>query len=135
MDNNIHCHLNHVGITVSDIDKSIKWYEINFSSKLVRQFDKPDLKLKGATIKLEDSLIELLQPYKPKQLKDKTADLSSFLKKPGANHLAFATDDINALYEKLKQNNVTFITDFNRGSSYFFCLDPDKTMIEIKEIK
>lgn len=135
MDNNINCRLAHIGVTVSDLDRSIDWYETNFASKLIRKFDKPGLKLKGATIKLEASIIELLQPYEPRQLKEYTGDLSSFLKKPGANHLAFATVDINTLHEKLKQNNVTFITDFNPASGYFFCLDPDKTLIEIKEKK
>lgn len=135
MDNNINCHLAHVGITVSDIDISIDWYETNFDSELVRRFDKPDLKLKGATIKIHSCLIELLQPYEPERLEDNAGDLSSLLKKPGANHLAFATADINGLYEKLKQNNVTFVTDFNPGCSYFFCLDPDNTLIEINPVR
>ena len=29
MDNNINCCLAHVGITVSDLDRSINWYETN----------------------------------------------------------------------------------------------------------
>ena len=135
MDNDTNCCLAHIGVTVSDLDRSINWYETNFGSKLVRRFDKPGLKLKGATLELADSAIELLAPYEPKQVEEKTGDLISWLKEPGANHFAFATLDINAFHAKLKQNNVTFVTDFSPGSGYFFCLDPDKTLIEIKEKK
>ena len=126
--------LEHIGITVTDIDMSINWYITNFGFKKIREFEKPDLEIKGATMQLGDFYLEILQPYSPKLESNKKRGLTTLLQKIGVNHFALNVGDINSAYDTLRENGVEFITEI-LDSRYFFCRDLDKTLIEIKQRK
>ena len=40
--------IEHVGLTVSDLDRAVDWYRTNFGFEETRRFDKPELEIKGA---------------------------------------------------------------------------------------
>ncbi len=126
--------IEHFGISVRDIEKSIKWYKENFGFELARKFDKPDLEITGATIKLGDIILEILQPYSPKTFTAKDNSLITLLQKLGANHFALSVGDITSVYQKLKRNKVKFVTELI-DNKMFFCRDPDDTLIEIRQMK
>ncbi len=126
--------MEHFGISVRDIENSIKWYKENFGFELTREFDKPDLEITGATIKLGDIILEILQPYSPKTFTTKDNSLITLLQKLGANHFALSVGDITSVYQKLKRNKVKFVTELI-DNKMFFCQDPDDTLIEIRQMK
>ena len=126
----------HIGITVRDIEKTVKWYKDIFGFEEIRKFDKPDLELKGAVIKLGDFSIELLQPYKvgEKFYAENGLLLKNLLHKIALTHLALSVSDINSTYKKLKESSIAFITEIV-DLKYFFCKDPDGFLIEVKQGK
>ncbi len=121
----------HIAITVKDLEKSIQWYKENFNFTELRRFEKTTLEIKGATLALENFSLELLEPYNPIIVQRKQEELTSCLGNTGANHLAFHTDDVETTYTQLKNNSVRMITRVI-DSKYFFCVDPDCVLIEVK---
>ncbi|HDY89878.1 MAG TPA: VOC family protein [bacterium] len=90
-------------------------------------------------MKLGNSFFEILQPYstlgdQPSSIKLKKETLETLLQKIGANHIALNVDDIESSYNKLKENNVEFVTEL-LDSKYFFCTDPDGILIEVRQRK
>lgn len=130
--------IEHFGISVRDMEKSVQWYKDNFGFEEIRRFDKPDLAVKGVTLKLGDSFLELLQPHYPVNQEEKPTSrensLKKLLQKTGSSHLALTVDDISSVYRKLKENKVKLITELLE-SRYFFCQDPDNILIEVRQKK
>ncbi len=126
--------MQHFGISVRDIDKTIEWYKKNFGFELTREFEKPDLEIRGALMKLGDFTLEILQPYFPEPFTAKDNSLITLLQKMGANHFAFSVNDIESTYRKLKENKVELVTELI-NKKMFFCKDPDGTLIEIRQQK
>ena len=128
--------LDHFAITVRNLENAIAFYEINFDFEEIDKANKPDFKLKRALMQNGAYRLELIEPYDPEQpqtTRKSRVNLQDFLKKSGANHLAFITTDINSIYQKLAQNRVAFVTELR--INHFFCLDLDDTLIEVKEKK
>ena len=126
--------IEHFGISVTDIDRAVKWYNENFGFEETKRFDKPDFEIKGAVMQLGDCILEILQPYTPNPLSPGGNSLITVLRDLGANHIAFSIDDITSVYSRLKENNVEFVTELLDGR-FFFCKDPDGTLIEIRQRK
>lgn len=126
----INTYLTHYGITVSNLESSIDFYKKNFGFKKIREFDKPVLKLRGAILQLNNSLLELLEPYSKikKQKAYEKKDLSEILKKT-PSHLAIAVSDVDNMYVRLEKEKVRLM-EFNED--LFFCYDPDNLLIEIR---
>ena len=129
--------IEHPGITVTNLDRSIEWYKTNFGFEEIRRFSKSYFGIIGATIKLGNSFFEILQPYstlseQPSSIKRKKVTLETLLQKIGANHIALNIDDIESSYNILKENNVEFVTEL-LDSKYFFCTDPDDILTEVRQ--
>jgi catechol 2,3-dioxygenase-like lactoylglutathione lyase family enzyme len=123
--------MEHFGISVVDIDRSVRWYRDVFGFQVVKQFEKPDLQIKGATMKRGDFSLEILQPYLPKALPAEDNSLVVLLRRIGANHFAVGADDVNAFYNELKSKKVELVTELME-QRFFFCKDPDGTLIEVR---
>lgn len=125
--------IEHPGITVSNLEKSIEFYKNNFGFEEVKRADDPDLELKSATLELNNSPLKLSQPYKPRieiNLRKKDS-LKEILQKIPLFHLAIKVNDLNSFYKKLKENNVELVAEFNE--KFFFCKDLDGYLIEIRQ--
>jgi catechol 2,3-dioxygenase-like lactoylglutathione lyase family enzyme len=122
--------LDHFGITVSDIEKSISFYEDNFGFKKIKEVDKPGLKLRLATLQLESSILELIEPYQvsPTTIDSKVNSLVDLLKQ-SKSHIAISTDKLSFAYSKLKENSIEIVEPSEKS---FFCKDPDENLIEIR---
>lgn len=121
----------HVGMSVSDLDESIKWYGDNLGFELVSRSEKPDLNVYVALMKFGDCMFEMFQPYKPKFSKHYSLEHS--LKRIGFGHIGIAVGDIDFICGSLSLNKVEFERGISEGSTskYFFCRDPDGNLIEI----
>jgi catechol 2,3-dioxygenase-like lactoylglutathione lyase family enzyme len=126
--------IEHAGLTVSDIDRAVDWYVANFGFEVIRRFDKPELEIVGASLKLGGDQLEILQPVGPVAEPDVSGPLTACLRRGGANHIALNVDDVARAYESLRANGVEFITDLLE-SRFFFCRDPFGTLIEVRQRK
>ncbi|MBD3322251.1 MAG: hypothetical protein GF350_14220 [Chitinivibrionales bacterium] len=123
----------HVGITVSDLERSVAWYREHFGFIEVRRFEKPGLEIKAAVIQLNGIQFELLQPANPVGRERPVSPLVKELKASGANHIALGVADISRCYETLENSGCTMVTEL-LGGKMFFCKDPDGTMLEVKQL-
>lgn len=121
----------HVGMSVSNLDKSIKWYEDNLGFELVSRSEKPSLKVYVALMKLGKCMFEMFQHYEPKP--SGYNNLEDSLRRTGFGHIGIAVDDVEFIYRTLDSNEVKFERVISEGSTskYFFCKDPDGNLIEI----
>jgi catechol 2,3-dioxygenase-like lactoylglutathione lyase family enzyme len=125
--------LEHIGITVNNLNLSIDWYKTNFGFELITPpSDKPKLELHLAKMKLGDFYLEIIEPYNIKRIKEEKKDLINLLSNSGTNHIALSVDDIGESYNRLKYNSVELVTEI-MDSKYFFCRDPSGVLIEVRK--
>ena len=96
--------ISHVGVVVSDLDESLKFYERVFGLKSALVKDAMNGRLKVAFIPIGDDEIELLYPL------DSNTSFGKFLKTrgPGIHHISLATDDIESEVKRMKMNGIAF---------------------------
>ena len=137
--------LRHVGIVVSDMEKSIHFYKDLLGLRVIRETDESGkyvddiLSLNNARVKTaklgsdEGSLVELLYFVSPKGSPVKRSIVDY-----GCSHVAFLVEGIEAEYERLKGQGVIFNSPPKTSPDGFanvvFCSDPDGTVIELVEI-
>ena len=122
----------HTGISVTDLERSIAWYKDIFGFEEVKRFEKPDLEIKGAALKRGDCVLEILEPYKPQTISNSEKTIAGVLQKIGANHFAISVEDVQSFYSELKSKNVDLVSEI-KGNKFFFCRDPDGTVIEVRQ--
>jgi len=122
----------HIGLTVKDLDVSINWYSLIFGFKEVKRFEKKELEIKGALIANGDMNIELLMPNKLIKNTIEISGLTEALRYQGLNHFALFVDDVKTLFDKMKSEKKSLLTELI-DKRFFFCIDPDGTKIEVKQ--
>lgn len=139
--------LRHVGITVTNIEKSINFYKSFFGFSTVKDMDEEgehidkfsglkDINVR--TVKMVDGydgLIELLHYRSHPKTKDE--NLSRDITDIGCSHFALTVEGLPKLYEQMKQQGVTVLCEPQRSPDgqvlLTFCKDPDGTLIELVE--
>ncbi len=124
--------LSHIGISVSDLEYSIKWYKEFFGFEEMKRFEKKEFEIKVAFLSRDGINLELICPYNLKKNIFKQATLTEALRIQGLNHIAIIVDNIKEFFFKLKSRNVILITDLIEDR-FFFCQDPDGMIMEIKQ--
>lgn len=134
--------MRHVGIVVSDLSESLRFYRQNFGFTVVRTAMECGASLNamlGAenvrveTVKLSRGpgcLIELLSFQSPaSRVRERT------IFDYGISHIALTVDDLNAEYRRLKLCGVRFLSPVQHSGSALvvFCQDPDGNFIELVE--
>lgn len=135
----------HIGIVVSDMEKSIKFYHDLLGLKIVRDMNEKGEyidsmlsldKVQVNTVKLSaaqgDTLIELLdfKSHKDNQHRN--------FYTIGASHVAFTVNNIEELYKTLSKNNIKFNAPPQKSPDGLvkvtFCNDPDGTPVELVQV-
>ena len=131
---NLEFKVDHTCIAVSNLDRSIKWYGI-FGFEEQTRFERPDLKFKGALLKLGGYRLELFEPYEPQKLEKYRQELAESLRHVGLQHVALVVDDVEKAHKYLQSQGVEFATEMTTGKTakYIFCRDPDGILLEIKQ--
>ncbi|MGD0057610.1 MAG: VOC family protein [Methanomassiliicoccales archaeon] len=101
-------NIDHIAVTVTDLDKSIEFYTKALGMKEVLRWKS---KIPGireiAFVKTEGGMLELLAVDKPKKARpDDPAEA-------GVKHLCFAVKDIEKEIERLKKMKVPVTQDFH----------------------
>jgi catechol 2,3-dioxygenase-like lactoylglutathione lyase family enzyme len=142
--------LHHVGITVKDLDASIRFYHdvlgLEFSNEPSLWFDAPELGpavgvpgagLRQVSLTLGDTTLELLE-YKSPPSETHKPLLSNNI---GASHVAFLVDDIDAKKAELEGKGIEFYSDVNvvdegvlAGWRWVYFEDPDGYPLELVEV-
>ena len=142
--------LHHVGITVKDLDASIRFYHdvlgLEFSNEPSPWFEGgglgdavgvPGAGLRQVSLILGDSTFELLEYNNPPS--ETEAPLLS--NNIGASHVAFFVDDIHAKKAELEAKGIEFYSDVNSvdegvlaGWRWVYFEDPDGYPLELVEV-
>lgn len=142
--------MHHVGITVKDLDASIRFYHdvlgLPFSNEPSPWFDGPGLgpavgvpgaALRQVSLLLGDTTVELLEYRNPPS--QTTAPMPS--NNIGASHIAFLVDDIRAKKAELEAKGIEFFSEVNTvdegvlaGWRWVYFADPDGYPLELVEV-
>ena len=135
----------HMGIVVSDMEKSLKFYRDLLGLKVKSLVDEEgefldnmlaheNVKNKVAKLyaKNGNALVELIDSKSYGNKKDR--DFFTI----GASHFAFTVDNLEKTYDYLVKNGVKFTAPPQQTPDGFakvtFCEDPDGTLIELVEV-
>ena len=140
-------HMHHVGIIVSDLERSLKFYRDVLGFEVVEEVDLIEGKKVSLGVGIDDARlqlahlrvgsgptrIELLHYISPK---GKPLSPNTRSNDIGVGHAAFRVRDIQKYYERLKSAGVRFISAIQESSTrekfcYFY--DPDGAILEIIE--
>jgi len=122
--------LDHVGIAVSDMSRSLDFYHHLLGFPIVEEFEVKKLDLRIVFLKAGEAMIELLHYRSEKGMPPPQKPL-------GLRHLTFLVDDVDEEYKRLKMMGVNFVRAPTaivpgRIKNAFF-LGPDGELIELIE--
>ncbi|MDR0469359.1 MAG: VOC family protein [Peptococcaceae bacterium] len=135
----------HIGITVTDIEKSSAFYEKYFGFKSLRSVrfdenfigDAPALYRQPAGVYSDMRMLQSDYGVTLELFQFSNVEKSELYQwqKSGYHHLAFKVESIPALYEQMKADGIEFFFEpKKRGNSdahWIFFQDPDGNMIEL----
>jgi methylmalonyl-CoA/ethylmalonyl-CoA epimerase len=124
--------LAHIAISTADLEKAIQWYKEFFGFEEQRRFEKAEYEIKGATLACGDATLELLMPYKLSENPKRPSTLAEALRTQGLNHISLNVDDIETCFHNMKDEGECLVTEIV-GGRFFFCCDPDGTLIEVRQ--
>ncbi|MEW6055122.1 MAG: VOC family protein [Bdellovibrionota bacterium] len=138
-------HIRHVGIVVSDLEKSLKFYRDLLGFTVHKQAEETGsyldqmLALEGVrvtTVKMkapDGNLIELLNfaSHRRSHRSRETCEV-------GITHFAVTVPDIDDAYQKLRAAGVVFNAPPQRSPDGYakvtYCKDPDGSFVELVEV-
>ena len=99
--------INHIGIAVKDLNVSLDLFTKLFQIQNVHTEEVAAQKVKVASFKVGEVLIELTQAT------DETSPIAKYIEKKGEgiHHIAFETDDVNSELNRLKELNFSLINE------------------------
>lgn len=103
-------HIEHIGIAVSNLEESIKYYEKVLGLECYAVEEVKDQKVKTAFFQVGDTKIELLESTDPE------GPIGKFVEKkgPGMHHMAFAVADTNQALKEVEEKGVRLIDKKSR---------------------
>ena len=137
--------LHHIAIGVNDLEFAVDFYTSAFGFEVAQSndFDRmelvdravglEDVKAKMVMLKAPNTYIELWQYSNPvpRDLRAKPAD-------HGYQHISLQVEDIEAEYERLQDQGMTFVDEvvrFSDSAAVIYGKDPFGNIIELYEIK
>ena len=130
-------HIQHIGIPVSNILKSIGFYEkFGFTNVMPSTFEIEGEKGGIVAMMKRDSIILELYQMPASYLTEIKNRKDGHI-----DHIAFDVDDIELAFTTIKENHFTilekepvFLNFWNKGCKYFNVLGPDGERLEFNEI-
>lgn len=106
-------HIEHLGIAVSNLEESIKYYEDVLGLKCYSVEEVKDQKVKTAFFKVGQTKIELLESTSP------DGPIGKFIEKKGQgiHHIAFAVEGLQDSLNEVKEKGVRLIDETPRSGA------------------
>jgi methylmalonyl-CoA/ethylmalonyl-CoA epimerase len=125
----------HLGISVPDLESSIKWYEEMLGFKVERRMEVPPLKAKIAFMKKGNFKMEIFQVEGASPLPEGRNQPETDIATHGVKHLAYEVKNVTDFMNILKKRGVDIAMDVNKmdGKEMAFILDNSGNLIEILE--
>jgi methylmalonyl-CoA/ethylmalonyl-CoA epimerase len=103
-------HIEHIGIAVSNLEESIRYYEEVLGLECYNVEEVADQKVRTAFFKVGQTKIELLESTDPE------GPVGKFIEKKGqgVHHIAFAVDDVNQALNDAADKGVQLIDKTSR---------------------
>ena len=141
--------IHHVGLIVTDFDKSVAFYskllgmeptitaDVHDKPAFDAQTQTTDARALVAFFEVANSSVEVIQFVKPQESIEQVS-----VHRPGSKHLCFAVDDCEATYKDMLAEGYEFLAapcHFGpeqgalNGIVFSYFLDPDGNVIEILE--
>lgn len=99
--------INHIGIAVTDLEEAIETFRKLFQFTDVHREDVPDQKIKVASFKVGELIIELTCPTSP------DGAIGKFIEKNGGkggfHHIAYESDNINEDLKRIEAAGITLV--------------------------
>ncbi len=134
--------VHHTGITVSDLDRSVAFYErLGFEvaerieeegEEVERGVGVPGAKLRVAMLEGPNSRLELIQYLQPS---DRPAPHPN--NGIGAAHVCVEVEDVDAAVAELREQGIEFLTDpisHEAGIRWVYAKDPDGITAELLQV-
>ena len=99
----------HVGISVANMDASIKWYQDKLDCELMWCREFPALKTKIAFLKHGDFEVGLFEHFDSIALPEERKLPISDLQTQGTKHVAFGVEDIETLFKRFHTEGVDVV--------------------------
>ncbi len=138
--------IRHAGIVVSDMTKSLEFYRDLLGMEVWADFEDKSAYAQAVTgvpnahiwmVKLQAKdggsveLLKYLSHPQPIPEPRRSCDV-------GINHVALHVDDIDSLYEKLKQHHIRFnappTLSTDGGAKTTYCRDPEGVLVELVQM-
>jgi|TARA_B100000029_G_scaffold505940_1_gene587725 catechol 2,3-dioxygenase-like lactoylglutathione lyase family enzyme len=137
----------HVGVTVSDLSRSLSFYRDLLGFNIIKEMDEfgehidkfsglQDIDVRTVKMSANDGgMIELL--YYRSHPETNEENLTKDITKVGCSHFALTVKDLPSLYSKMLEDNITVMCEPQYSPDgnvrLTFCRDPDGTLIELVE--
>jgi methylmalonyl-CoA/ethylmalonyl-CoA epimerase len=119
--------IDHVGISVANLEESVAWYVEKLGFELVRPIARnPDSPTTIARVRRGNFTIELFEIQGAAPLPDYRRDPSADLRVHGLAHFAFEVDDARAVMNELESKGVEIVLrprEDDVGATFFFVRD------------
>jgi len=124
----------HGGVSVPNLEESIRWYSSMLGFEVEKQFLIPQIPANVAMLRRGTLRIELFELADAKPLPADRREPHSDLQTHGNKHMAFAIKDVDTAAEELKHlgADIVFVGHFEHGSNIFL-RDNAGNLIELVE--
>ncbi len=121
----------HVGISVGNMEESLEWYKKNLDFDLISDDYVPPLKARICFIRNGDFELELFRYDDPKPMPEERRMPNTDLQTIGTKHVAFYTEDMQALKARFVENGVDIAHEVMMGAdAVMFVRDNSGALIE-----
>ena len=111
----------HGGLSVPDIEASIRWWRTVLDFDVERRFDIPAIPAKVAMLRRGELRMELFEVQGAKSLPDERRKANTDLRTHGNKHVAFAVRNVDEVAEQLRARgaDIEFVGHFPHGDNIF----------------
>jgi len=103
--------VDHCGISVPDLEASIAWYHDILGFSVEQRFAIDAVPFKAAFLRRGDFRIELFEVTGASPLPEERRYPNEDLRRHGTKHIAFAVQDVRAVFAELKRRGVDIAMD------------------------
>jgi len=128
-------HVDHVGISVADLDAQVSWYQRALGLTIASPFEIPPIGLRGVFLVGPDGVALELLERKGSQPGLNAPDAATALLTRGYVHICFRADDVDELHARLVASGATERMAPQEapeaGVRMSFVADPEGNLIEL----